>query len=329
MFAVYDHLPISGWIIVAAFNDSQLFSGLEPIRNVIILMVVLIGVLAGLLAILFSVIISRPIRNLSHEVASIDVQNIGHAHIEQFPTRSYEVSVLRESINILFERIQQLIEDIETRQSENLRMQNSLLLSQINPHFLYNMLYAIAQECRLGETDEASDMLYELSAFFRLGLNSGREIVTLSDEKEHVLSYLKLISRSFPYGLEWDIDIDDSLLQCRLPRMTLQPVVENCYKHGLRNRRQKGMIRIKAIREGRELSIHVSDNGIGIAPERLAAINAEIAEGRHTKGFGMYNVSQRLKNYFGPLSMLHVESEEGKGTDVNITIIYEKEDSYD
>ena len=321
-FAIYDRMPINEWYIAVIFNDSQLFEGLAPVRNVIILMVVLIGGFAVLLAVLFSVIISKPVRNLSNAVSAIDTDNINKASIMQIPTNFYEISILQDSINNLLERIKLLFSDIEKRQAENLRIQSSLLLSQINPHFLYNMLYAIGQECRLGETDEASDMLYELSSFFRLGLNSGKEVVSLEDEKEHVLSYLKLISRSFVYGLSWKVNISDDLLNLLIPRMTLQPIVENCYKHGLKAKREPGLICISAERNDKGLLISISDNGNGICESKLKEINEAIEDGDYSKGFGLYNVSQRLKNFFGPDSFLSVESSSGIGTTVNIQIEY-------
>ena len=327
VFAVYDSIPINDWSVIVAFDDSELFESLAPIRNVIVLMAILIGVLAVLLAVLFSVIISRPVRSLASEVARIDVDDIANATLSQTDSHFYEVSILRENTSSLLKRINQLIQDIEQRQQENLRMQNSLLLSQINPHFLYNMLYSIAQECRMGETEEASEMLYELSSFFRLGLNSGREVVSLSDEKEHVQNYLRLISRSFPYGLDWDVSIPPGLMDMKMPRMTLQPIAENCFKHGLRNRRSRGIIKISADKQDDALLITVSDNGIGITPDKLRSINETILTGKHSVGFGIYNVSVRLRNYFGKGSTVSIKSEPGKGTEVTILIRYDKENS--
>ena len=319
---VYDSLKINSWRIAVCYDKDKIFNGIQLMKQLNIFSIIVIALSSIAISVLFAWIIARPLKRFSTQVSSINIDHLEGTHFDNSVTVSSEIKILSESLENLLCRIQVLISDIEKRQDEHLKMQNSLLLAQINPHFLYNTLYAIAQECNLGETEEASNMLYELSGFFRLGLNAGKEIVPLSDERDHVLNYLKLIARSFPYLLEYHIEITQDLLDYQIPKMTLQPIVENCFKHGLRNRRAGGRIYISAIsKNDGEFIITITDDGVGMNPEDLESLRQRINKGdSEQKGFGMYNVNQRIKNYFGLQYGLMVTSEVGKGTTVTILL---------
>ena len=185
---------------------------------------------------------------------------------------------------------------------------------------------AAAAACRATWASRANDQ--RRGPYYRTLLDQADDMeAALSDEKEHVQNYLRLISRSFPYGLDWDVSIPPGLMDMKMPRMTLQPIAENCFKHGLRNRRSRGIIKISADKQDDALLITVSDNGIGITPDKLRSINETILTGKHSVGFGIYNVSVRLRNYFGKGSTVSIKSEPGKGTEVTILIRYDKENS--
>lgn len=319
---IYNTININRWRIAICFNQDTIFGSLNALRRLNYLSTVIIGGLSAIFAFLFAGIIARPLKRFATQVLSIDMDDLGKTNFKGIESISSEITILAESLDNLMNRIQILIKDVEHRQNEQLKMQNRLLLAQINPHFLYNTLYAIAQECSMGNTEEACDMLYELSAFFRLGLSSGKEMVSLQDEILHITNYLQLVSRSFPYGLSFSTSIEKDLETAEIPKMTLQPIVENCFKHGLKQRRGDGSIRIMARYLNVEtMEITVCDDGVGMDHTALTSVNTTINdEQMKSKGFGMFNVNQRIKYYFGTQYGLVVSSVQSKGTTVRITL---------
>lgn len=319
---VYDTLVLNGWKIAVVFDNDSIFAGLGSMLRLEITSTIIIALASVLIVFLFAGIVSRPIHRFSLQVASLDLDRLPEVRFSKGKAPSEEISQLQQSLDALISRLRQW-------QDENIRMHNSLLLSQINPHFMYNTLYAIMQECNLGETKEAGDMLADLANFFRLGLNAGKEIVPLKDEVEHTTSYLKIIQRSFTYSLHYSFDIPEELLNCQLPKMTLQPLVENSFRHGIRTRRGDGFIWISAKREtDGHLSIFIRDNGIGMDASSLAEFCNHLSTAPKSQtGFGTYNVNQRIKGLFGPMFGLSVESSPGVGTTVTIHLPCQKENA--
>ena len=323
---IYDSLKYSDWHLAVCIERSSMLSGINAIRNLTMIMILVGSILSIGISLYFGWLISRPINEFAGKVNNLDLDNLDQEAFSDINSLSPEINILSASMVNLISRIKALISDIENREKENAKIQNSLLLAQINPHFLYNTLYAIANECALGENEEASNMLYELSAFFRTGLSAGREVLTLKEELSHVENYLSLIRRSFPYNLSYSFEISPEAESCLIPKMTLQPIVENCFKHGLKQKRADGNITITATVKDFRLLITVRDDGIGIPADRLAEINSQIEERKvKDKGFGMINVMQRLRSYFGQDSSLVITSETDCGTEVVIDISYKKE----
>ncbi len=318
---VYDSMPMNNWRLAVCIDKHSVMQSLDAMRNMTITMVVLCCLLSIGLAILFGWLIAKPMNAFAQRVRNLDVDNLQESSFSDLSSISPEINLLAENMENLTGRIRNLIADTEKKQAENARMQNSLLLAQINPHFLYNTLYAIAQECGMGADKEAEEMLYDLSSFFRIGLNSGKELLSIHEECMHVESYLRIIRRSFPYGLTYSISVDPDISGFCIPKMTLQPIVENCFKHGLRSKRSDGNISIAAERIGGSIRITVSDDGCGMDKKQLESLNEQMRTIRvKENGFGMINVCQRLNYHFSGHCSVNVLSELGKGTEVTIMI---------
>lgn len=319
---VWDTLNTTKWRIAVIFGPTQLEAGLGAIRRVSRTSSLAIMVAAVIVSMLFASIIAKPLRNLSRSVAKVNLDHLENVHFSQVRSRSAEVHQLQESMDAFIDRMNRW-------QKETTRMHNSLLLSQINPHFLSNTLYAIMQECDLGETEEASEMLADLSTFFRLGLNAGREIVPLHDEVDHTKSYLNIVARSFAYRLTSTFEIPESLKDALVPRMTLQPLVENSYMHGIRLKRCDGTISVVAYQKSGRLVVLIRDDGIGMNQTTLEKLRSQMMKppiGDH--GFGIYNVQQRIHGLYGDPYGITVDSALGAGTTITITLPYLKEDTH-
>ncbi len=205
-----------------------------------------------------------------------------------------------------------------TRQNKMLEM--NLLQAQINPHFLYNTLYCIQQLYDMGEKENASRMVSNLSSFFRMSLSKGREVVTVQDEVEHLQQYIAIQQMRYDH-LTYDVCVSESLYDFGILKMTLQPLVENAIYHGVfRNR--SGHIKIKGLLEGEDMVFTIIDNGRGMPPERLAQLTKAIESGDWTglDAYGVRNVQERIRLACGEGYGLTYRSEEGRGTRVIVRV---------
>ncbi len=196
------------------------------------------------------------------------------------------------------------------------------LQSQITPHFLYNtfdMIIWLAEACK---TNEVIDVTRAFSSFFRVSLSRGREWITVSEEMEHVRSYLIIQKIRYRDILDYAIDVDEDVLERKMLKLLLQPLVENALYHGIKNKRGKGRIEIKGSRSGSAMRFTVTDNGCGMEPERLAHVLEQIdpnyASEELSDVYGLYSVTRRLRLYYGEEASISIESEWQKGTVVSL-----------
>lgn len=204
------------------------------------------------------------------------------------------------------------------------QMDLKMLQNQINPHFLYNTLEAIRSEAEINDQEEIAAATETLANYFRYCINSHGEPVHLFEELENVKNYFAIIRFRFYDRMKLIIDIDDEeILQSYLPRMTLQPLVENAVNHGFENKLSDAVVTISAQRSEEIVYLRISDNGCGMneealsrLQERLSAPPEKIASGKSRHGVALPNIHYRLKLMFGEGFGLHIESVENEGTDM-------------
>lgn len=221
--------------------------------------------------------------------------------------------------------------NVSKKQAEYLALQN-----QINPHFLYNTLEGIRSEALLAGVDSIAEMTEALSTFFRYTISQINNLVTLEDELANIENYYYIQQFRFGDKLELSIeyihdeDMDDSdILLYRLPKLTLQPIVENSIYHGIEEKIGKGHLKIRITATAENLIIKISDDGMGIEGEKLKALNNKLkaltlddvnpntsAKG----GIAIMNVNNRIKLLFGEMYGVYIYSQPGVGTDVEITL---------
>lgn len=195
------------------------------------------------------------------------------------------------------------------------------LQAQINPHFLYNTLDLINWKAIDNDVPEIALIAHSLAKFYKLSLNKGREIVSIEDEIDHIKNYVQIQNMRFDNRINLVINIDPFIRQYRILKIILQPIVENSILHGiLENRnKQEGVINISSHLVNNTLVLIVEDNGIGMTMEKAQEIltTDSIAD---THGYGVQNVNQRIKLYYGQQYGLSYWSSPGEGTKVEITI---------
>ena len=249
------------------------------------------------------------------------VKKVGRGKFDMIPIEAEieEIEELDEGINKMARKISALLENVRQEKEMQHLTELQLIQAQVNPHFLYNTLDTIVWLIEGGMTDDAVEMISSLSIFFRTSLSKGNDIIPLSEEERHTLSYLEIQQYRYRDILEFEINIPKELSGIPVPKLSIQPLAENALYHGIKNRRGKGKILIEGREEEDALVLTVSDNGQGMIPERLHEVQEAIRIGERA-GFGLAAVAERIALYYGPGYGMKIFSEEGKGTTVEIRL---------
>ena len=236
-----------------------------------------------------------------------------------------EITELGMSFNIMIGKIKELL-DSKIKEQENLKKAElRALQAQINPHFLYNTLDTIIWMAESKKTDDVVELVGALSKFFRISLSKGMDWITIGEEVERIRSYLIIQKMRYRDILDFKINVDADVADNTILKLILQPLVENALYHGIKNKRQGGIINVRAKRKDEdEVLIEVEDDGIGFTPEKLAQLRAELeddsGEIKLENGFGIGNVNNRIRLYYGRPYGLSIESEYTTGTRVTLVI---------
>ena len=263
-----------------------------------------------------------PIKKL-HDATSMITKNdlqalVTHNNVD-------EIAELGMSFNIMIGRIRELL-DAKVKEQENLKKAElRALQAQINPHFLYNTLDTIIWMTESKKTDEVIEIVRALSSFFRISLSKGRDWITIGEEIERTRNYLTIQKMRYRDIVDYQIEMDEAVVGNTVLKLVLQPLVENALYHGVKNKRQGGTITVRAkpLKED-QILLQVEDNGIGFTPEKLAQLQAELADDsgeiKLESGFGIGNVNQRIRLYYGREYGVSIKSEYSAGTCVTIVI---------
>ncbi len=278
--------------------------------------VLLLTIIILLYSVHFARRITGPIAALAEKAQKLGEGNFSVTPIQ---TNSTELQTLDKGFNEMVGRINTLMgKQIEDQKTLH-RAELELLQAQINPHFLYNTLDSIVILAENHRNEEVVQMVTSLSAFFRNSLNKGRDIITLRAERDQVTSYLEIQQIRYSDILHYEIQIPDALLDCMVPKLVLQPLVENALYHGTKNKRGLGSIFITGQNLGDDMLLQVKDDGAGMNEEQIQTLQSGVYEDRHT-GLGLVNVHKRIKLYCGEKYGLTFESMLGKGTTVSVLL---------
>jgi two-component system sensor histidine kinase YesM len=313
---------LSGWHIISMASAEELEADLNYLTEITIFLIVLVLGIIILLTLYLSNSLSTPIRKLqelTHRASENDLSVKIDIEGED------EIAELGKSFNKMIHRINKLLEENVREQKLLRKLEMESLDNQIKPHFIYNTLDLIIGLLENKDFDRATHMVEALGKFFRLSLSHGNEMVLIRNELKHVKNYLFI--QQFRHGEEYEyiIDIEDqSMLDKHIPRLILQPVVENSIYHGIMPLSKKGLIIIKGYSENKSIYFKIVDNGIGIESEKVKEINqilrGEIDLEDKKKYFGLRNVNQRLKLMYGGGSGVEINSIPNEKTEVLIRI---------
>ncbi len=312
--------------IESADETNQSFLRASVILTIIQIIITLSSIIISLRSLVtVSNAIQNPIEDmerLSTKVANGDLTaRIELPHVDELDT-------LAENLNTMTEQIDVLIKKNMEEQKNFQKAEVKALQAQITPHFLYNTFDTIVWLAEEERTDEVVKITKAFSEFLRISLSRGHEWITIGQELEHIKNYLTIQKIRYADILNYNIEANPDLLDAKIIKLVLQPLVENAIYHGIKNKRGRGVLKVNvdfADEEHKTIRFAVEDNGAGFTPERLEEVRNELASGdldseKLSSVYGLYNVNKKLKLYYGnQTSGLIIESEQGKGSLVTFT----------
>jgi two-component system sensor histidine kinase YesM len=263
-----------------------------------------------------------PIKRL-HDVTTTITKNDLQALVNR--DNVDEITELGMSFNIMIGKIRELL-DAKMKEQENLKKAElRALQAQINPHFLYNTLDTIIWMAEAQKTEQVVEIVSALSSFFRLSLSKGRDWITIGEEIERTRSYLTIQRMRYHDIMDFKIEVDEEVLDNTILKLILQPLVENALYHGIKNKRGRGTIVVRAKQKSEnEVLLEVEDDGIGLTSDRLAELLADLNDDsgdiKLESGFAIGNVNKRIRLYYGRQYGLSIRSEYNTGTCATLVI---------
>ena len=263
--------------------------------------------------------ITMPITRISRVTDQVAKGNLS---VRAAAESGAEARMLSDSLNAMIDKINELLDQVTTEQVRLRKAEFELLQAQINPHFLYNTLDTIVWLAEAGDQKRVVSMVGNLSDFFRTSLNQGKDIISIREELAHVRSYLEIQQVRYQDILRYEITVPEDLYEYKIPKITIQPLVENALYHGIKNKRGQGTITVSGKRNENGFVLYVRDNGIGMTQERLKEVRAGIQKLSYTgkEIYGLYNVNERIRLNFGETYGISIESTYGEGTCVSISL---------
>lgn len=304
------------WKIISITPLDEITNENKGITRLIVIFGVICLLFAFAASYLLSYKISRPIMKLVHIMNEIQSGNMKLR--ANFKARD-EIGQLGVGFNSLMDKINQLMEQIYNDQKLKRESEFKLLQSQIKPHFLYNTIETIISFIKLDLKDNAMLTAKNLAGFYRISLSKGNDIITINDEIRLIENYLSIQKLRYVEYLDYLIEIDEELYPYQIPKLTLQPLVENSIYHGLKEKEEKGMLTIRGYKDGETIKIEVLDDGVGISEEMIARLLNRPANHQNSD-FGVYSVDSRLKLLYGDQYGIRIESRIMEYTKVTVIL---------
>ena len=303
-------IPNSGWTLIGVSSMEQLHAVQTQIlwsfigTGLFALGVCLIGIWFVLRLWI------KPLRDLQATILKV---GSGHSDLRANETGSPELVDLARQFNIMLDRIDQLMIAVKEEEQNVRRYELQALSSQINPHFLYNTLDTIVWMAEFNDSKRVVEVTKSLAKYFRLALNQGHEQISLKDEIDHVRQYLFIQKQRYGEKLQYEIKELKQYDDYKIPKLILQPLVENAIYHGIKEMNRQGMIRVSVSKNDTQLIVSIYDNGRGfVASETTNATLVRLG------GVGLKNVNQRLQLQFGKSYHMEIKSEENTYTEIRL-----------
>ena len=233
-----------------------------------------------------------------------------------------ELNTFTLEFNTMIDEINKLINDVYKMEIANKESQLMALQQRINPHFLFNSLQLIQSMAVLNQTEEIKQMAKSLGFLFRYAIVNSENLASIEEEVQHLRHYMEVQTKWFYKNCSYEVKIDNGILDCKIPRLTLQPIIENIFRHGFRNE-EEGQIVISGYKMDSYVIIQVRDNGVGISDERIMEIKGDLEqlkESKEGKHIGLRNVHKRLVLKFGEQYGISLKSKKDSWTEITLKV---------
>jgi two-component system, sensor histidine kinase YesM len=315
-----NHSTVSGWTVVAFVPEGSIADELRSIMWLTLL--VTVAILTVMLALFFylAAAISHPVTQMRKMMKTVEEGNLDINYLSNGTGELDELGRVFARMTIHLKKVieENLQAQIQCKTAELAALQN-----QLNPHFIYNTLESFQMIAITEGSTRLARMSYSLGQLMRIALDV-KECTSLDQELEHTENYLLLIRERYEDRLQYEISVSETLLQYGIPKLTLQPLVENAVYHGIDKSTDNGFVKIGVTQEHDDIVITVRDNGIGIAPDVLDGIMEELRKEENTlykkHGIGLVNIQSRLRRLYGDGYRIDIQSELNIGTTVTVTI---------
>jgi two-component system, sensor histidine kinase YesM len=331
-FIVKSNCEYTGWEVLGFIPKSELVGGIIKLGSSIFVIGIICAIISIILLVLLSTYIFNPIKKLTKLMKKVEQEDFS---VKAEIYSKDELGELTNVFNKMIEKIRYLIEEVYKQQIVKKEAEFKLLQAQINPHFLYNTLDSINWIAKVNGVEDISKMVVALGQLMRVSIAKGKSSVTLEEDLDYINNYFIIQRMRYRDKFKVTTEIDEVTKKCIVPKMLLQPIVENALVHGIEKKMGKGSILIRAGIESGNLLIDVIDDGLGMNEEKCKEIlkiedlDINISKDEIHTGIGVSNVNRRIKMLFGQEFGISIQSEPGKGTRVQICLPKEFGGIYD
>ncbi len=316
------------WKIVTYIPLKQLHADVDGLRTNMLLICLAAILLLTFVSFFVSFDMIKPINQLVKAMKGMNIDKISSSYIEI--DRNDELGFLQKTFNTMTKEMDHLVNWIYREQITRKEAEIKALQSQINPHFLFNTLESINWMAQLNNVPEISETVSDLSTLLDISIGRDDRLITIEEEFVYIDKYISLLKRRFEDKITLNKEIDPQVLYVKIPRLLIQPLIENAVYHGVENNRGKGIISLAANIKNDLITIEIIDNGNGISSEELIKLNNGLNMDNNTyfktlsskkdKSIGIENVNRRIKLFYGEKYGLTIESKINIYTKVSVTL---------
>jgi two-component system, sensor histidine kinase YesM len=317
-----EYSEYTGWNIVGVFSLDEIMGSVNAMLYILITCVGITLVFITIISVKISQTITNPITQLKKLMKRAEAGDL----TARFDVRYQdEVSVLGNNFNQMLDRIQYLIHMVYIEQQNKRIAELKVLQEQIKPHFLYNTLDTINWMAREYEANDIVKLVDALTSMYRIGLSGGKDYITLAEEIKYVSNYLYIQKIRYGPKINYEINEDKNLEKYEIPKLILQPLVENAIYHGIKTKRGEGHLTVTTKdAEGKFMELSVEDDGSGMTQNKVEELNRMMNEPFHLdeshQSFGIFYIKERLRIRYGDLFDVKVESTKEVGTKITIRL---------
>ncbi|HKL86510.1 MAG TPA: sensor histidine kinase [Treponemataceae bacterium] len=315
MYINVNSLTQTRWLIATVSNTNAIKNGITRLAIILFIVFCICIAASALVAGFISIRVSRPINQLKKSMLKIED---GDFSLPAAVSGQTEIVSLSHSFTSMVLKIRELMARVVSQQREKRKMELQVLQNQINPHFLYNTLDSIVWLAENNRNEDVVTTVVSLAHFFRISISKGELFIPVRDEISHIQNYLTIQSIRYVNKFNWEISVAPEIMDRRVMKLILQPLVENAIYHGIGE--DSGMICIAGSLENDFLIFSVTNSGYGISDAIIQEMYAKMKGGAENPSVGMRNVYQRLKLYYGENAEVIITSERDESTKITLRI---------